>query len=111
MRLYPKSYSKCGFTLPEVCVAIAVFATGMTALLYCAGSFEKLCSMEKRRVESVTAAVSRMESLVDAAPACSDTLHMYPLSPSLRRALAGARLFYAETGDSLVRFRRIVWCR
>ena len=111
MRLYPKSYSKYGFTLPEVCVAIAVFATGMTALLYCAGSFEKLCSMEKRRVETVTAAVSRMESLIEVVPPCNDSLHMPPLPPPLRRALVGAHLYYAETGDSLVRFRRIVRCR
>ena len=111
MMVVSKSCSKCGFTLPEVWVAIAVFAIGMIALLYCAGSFEKLCSMEKRRVESVTAAVSRMESLIEVVPPCNDSLHMPPLPPPLRRALVGAHLYYAEAGDSLVRFRRMVRCR
>ena len=52
-----------------------------------------------------------MEKLVESPPPCNDSLYALLLSPSFRQALAGAHLYYAETGDSLVRLRRIVRCR
>jgi len=131
----PRTCPKNGFTLPEICVALAVFAVGTAALLYCAACFERLCSMERKRVESVTEAVSRMEKLIespapcDVSPSCDVPLPSdvspscdVPLPcdvtppannvpPPLRRALAGAHLYYAATGDSLARFRRVVRCK
>ena len=112
LRTCPKN----GFTLPEICVALAVFAVGTAALLYCAACFERLCSMERKRVESVTEAVSRMEKLIvspapcDVPPPC-DVSPSCDVPPPLRRALAGAHLYYAVTGDSLARFRRVVRCK
>lgn len=119
----PRICPKNGFTLPEICVALVVFAVGTAALLYCAACFEQLCSMERSRVKSVTEAVSRMEKLIespapcDVSPSCDVPLpcDVTPpannVPPPLRRALAGAHLYYAATGDSLARFRRVVRCR
>lgn len=118
----PRICPKNGFTLPEICVALAVFAVGTAALLYCAACFERLCSMERSRVKSVTEAVSRMEKLIESPTPCDVPLpcDVYPscdvplpcdVPPPLRRALAGAHLYYAATGDSLARFRRVVRCR
>ena len=110
--LHPVSISgRRGFTLPEVCVAVAVFSIGLAALACGADAFVRLAAAERTRVQSATQAVARMESLIVGAPPCGDTLRMSPLPPSLRRALSGAHLYYAETGDSLQRFRRIVRCR
>ena len=112
-----------GFTLVEVCVAVAVLATGLAALgcfghraggsglpSFVAG-FGQLRSAERARIESVIEAVSSMEKLIESPPPCNDSLYALLLSPSFRQALAGAHLYYAETGDSLVRLRRIVRCR
>ena len=112
----PRICPKNGFTLPEICVALAVFAVGTAALLYCAACFERLCSMERSRVKSVTEAVSHMEKLIespapcDVSPSCDVPLPC-DVPPPLRRALAGAHLYYVATGDSLARFRRIVRCK
>lgn len=100
-----------GFTLVEVCVAVAVLATGLAALGCFVAGFGQLRSAERARIESVIEAVSSMEKLFESPPPCNDSLYALPLSPSFRQALAGAHLYYAETGDSLVRLRRIVRCR
>lgn len=99
-----------GFTLVEVCVAVAVLATGLAALGCFVSGFGQLRSIERDRIESVTRAVSRMETLIES-PAPCDVPLPCDVPPPLRQALAGAHLYYAVAGDSLVRFRRIVRCK
>ena len=107
-----------GFTLVEVCVAVAVLATGLAALGCFVAGFGQLRSIERDRIESVARAVSRMETLIESPPSCDVPPPScdVPLpcdvpAPPLRQALAGAHLYYAVAGDSLVRFRRIVRCK
>lgn len=100
-----------GFTLVEVCVAVAVLATGLAALGCFVAGFGQLRSIERDRIESVTRAVSRMEKLIESPPSCDDPPACDVPAPPLRQALAGAHLYYAVAGDSLVRFRRIVRCK
>lgn len=107
-----------GFTLVEVCVAVAVLATGLAALGCFVAGFGQLRSIERDRIESVIETVSSMEKLIESPPSCDvppppcdDPPACDVPVPPLRQALAGAHLYYAETGDSLVRLRRIVRCR
>lgn len=106
-----------GFTLVEVCVAVAVLATGLAALGCFVAGFGQLRSIERDRIESVSRAVSHMEALIesppscDVPPPCDVTPPANNVPPPLRQALAGANLYYAVAGDSLVRFRRIVRCK
>ena len=119
-----------GFTLVEVCVAVAVLATGLAALGCFVAGFGQLRSIERDRIESVSRAVSRMEALIESPapcdvplpcdvspscdvppPPCDDPPACDVPAPPLRQALAGANLYYAVAGDSLVRFRRIVRCK
>ena len=106
-----------GFTLVEVCAAVAVLATGLAALGCFVAGFGQLRSIERDRIESVSRAVSHMEALIesppscDVPPPCDVTPSANNVPPPLRQALAGANLYYAVAGDSLVRFRRIVRCK
>lgn len=100
-----------GFTLVEVCVAVAVLATGLAALGCFVAGFGQLRSIERDRIESVTRAVSHMEALIESPAPCDVPLPCDVPAPPLRQVLAGANLYYAVAGDSLVRFRRIVRCK
>lgn len=107
-----------GFTLVEVCVAVAALATGLAALGCFVAGFGQLRSIERDRIESVSRAVSHMEALIESPPSCDvppppcdDPPACDVPAPPLRQALAGANLYYAVAGDSLVRFRRIVRCK
>ena len=100
-----------GFTLVEVCVAVAVLATGLAALGCFVAGFGQLRSIERDRIESVSRAVSRMEKLIESPAPCDVPLPCDVPALPLRQALAGAHLYYAVAGDSLVRFRRIVRCK
>lgn len=100
-----------GFTLVEVCVAVAVLATGLAALGCFVSGFGQLRSIERNRIESVSRAVSHMEALIESPPSCDVPLPCDVPAPPLRQTLAGANLYYAVAGDSLVRFRRIVRCK
>ena len=50
-----------GFTLPEVCVAVAVFSIGLAALACGADAFVRLAATERTRVQSATQAVALTE--------------------------------------------------
>ena len=63
-----------GFTLPEVCVALAVFLIGTTALLGGWNFFNREIADERYRLERFYGVVSSMESLITECPLCADSL-------------------------------------
>ena len=65
---------KCGFTLPEVCVALAVLLAGVTGLLGCWNFFNREVADEHYRLERFYDVLSAMESLIAERPSCADSL-------------------------------------
>jgi prepilin-type N-terminal cleavage/methylation domain-containing protein len=65
---------RLGFTLPEVCVALAVFLIGTTALLGGWNFFNREIADERYRLERFYGVVSSMESLITERPSCTDSL-------------------------------------
>ena len=66
--------SRLGFTLPEVCVALAIFLVGTTALLGSWNFFNREVAGERKRLEEFYDVLSSMESLVANRPDCADSL-------------------------------------
>lgn len=64
------SFLKRGFTLPEVCVAMLVFAFGMLALARFAGGVRNVMSQEREKAEQVILAAQTMERLIANPPPC-----------------------------------------
>ena len=65
---------KRGFTLPEVCVALAVLLVGVTGLLGCWNFFNREVADEHNRLERFYDVLSTMESLIAERPSCADSL-------------------------------------
>ena len=65
--------AKRGFTLPEVCVAFAVFLVGVTGLLGCWNFFNREVADERYRLERYYDVLSAMESLIAVRPVCADS--------------------------------------
>ena len=65
---------KRGFTLPEVCVALAVLLAGVTGLLGCWNFFNREVADERYRLERFYDLLSTMESLIAERPSCADSL-------------------------------------
>lgn len=64
------TFLKRGFTLPEVCVAMLVFAFGMLALARFAGGVRNVMSQEREKAEQVILAAQTMERLIANPPPC-----------------------------------------
>jgi hypothetical protein len=65
---------KSGFTLPETCVALAVFLAGMAGILGCWNFFNREVADERYRLERFYDVLSTMESLIAERPLCVDSL-------------------------------------
>ena len=65
---------KSGFTLPETCVALAVFLAGMAGILGCWNFFNREVADERYRLERFYDVLSTMESLIAERPLCADSL-------------------------------------
>ena len=66
--------SRLGFTLPEVCVALAIFLVGATALLGGWNFFNREVADERMRLEEFYDVLETMESLVANRLDCADSL-------------------------------------
>ncbi|MBO7383344.1 MAG: prepilin-type N-terminal cleavage/methylation domain-containing protein [Fibrobacter sp.] len=93
-----------GFTLPEVCVALAVFAFGALALGRGFDAVLRVRSVERSRAQSLIEAVAQMEALIENPPACTDSLASGGATP-----VRG--VFRAITGQNGVQLQRLVKCR
>lgn len=112
-----------GFTLPEVCVALAVFLVGTTGLLACWNFFNREVADERMRLERFEKVLSTMEALVANRPNCADSLagalsqnavrspESSEVSVRLTRVPGGSHLAWAVVESEPYSLRRLVRCR
>lgn len=103
---------KCGFTLPEVCVALAVFLVGIAGLLGCWDFFNREIADERYRLERFYNVLSAMESLIAEKTSCADTLVMVDsVTVRLERVPGAARLAWAVAEQDGFSLKRLVGCK
>ena len=100
--------SRLGFTLPEVCVALAVFLVGTTALLDGWNFFNREVADERMRLEEFYDVLGAMESLVANRPNCDSSS---ALSVHLTRVPGNPHLAWAVVASEHYSLRRLVRCR
>jgi len=101
-----------GFTLPEVCVALAVFLIGTTTLLGGWNFFNREIADERYRLERFYGVVSSMESLITERPSCTDSLLALGLATiRLDRVPGNNYLAWAVVERDGFRFKRLVRCK
>ena len=121
--------SRLGFTLPEVCVALAIFLVGTTALLGGWNFFNREVADERMRLEEFYDVLETMESLVANRPDCADSLtgalsrdsaHLLKLARSqessavsvrLTRVPGSSHLAWAVVEREHYSLKRLVRCR
>lgn len=99
--------SRLGFTLPEVCVALAIFLVGITALLGGWNFFNREVADERMRLDEFYDVLGAMESLVAARPNC-DSL---AVSVRLTRVPGSPHLAWAVVASEHYSLKRLVRCR
>jgi len=102
-----------GFTLPEVCVALAVFLIGTTALLGAWGFFNREVAEERLRLERFEKVLLAMESLIAERPSCTDSTALSQISAPvlLKRILGNKHLAWAVVVRDGYSLKRLVRCR
>ena len=109
--------SRLGFTLPEVCVALAIFLVGTTALLGGWNFFNREVADERMRLDEFYDVLETMESLVANRSDCADSLtgERSPDSSSvsirLTRVLGSSHLAWAVVASEHYSLKRLVRCR
>ena len=98
--------SRLGFTLPEVCVALAIFLVGTTALLGGWNFFNREVADERMRLDEFYDVLETMESLVANRPDCADSL-----SVRLTRVPGSPHLAWAVVASEHYSLKRLVRCR
>ena len=96
--------SRLGFTLPEVCVTLAVLLIGTTALLGEWNFFNREVAGERVRLERFEDVLSTMESLIANPPGCADSLAV-ALSQDSALVLNAHALKTVHSSESLVSVR------
>lgn len=110
-------HSRHGFTLPEVCVALAIFLVGTTALLGGWNFFNREVADERKRLEEFYDVFSSMELLVANRPDCADSLtgerspDSLLVSVRLTRVPGSPHLAWAVVEREHYSLRRLVRCR
>ena len=99
--------SRLGFTLPEVCVALAIFLVGATALLGGWNFFNREVADERMRLEEFYDVLGAMESLVVARPNCDSS----SVSIRLIRVPGNPHLAWAVVASEHYSLKRLVRCR
>ena len=110
-------HSRHGFTLPEVCVALAIFLVGTTALLGGWNFFNREVADERMCLEEFYDVLGAMESLVAARPNCADSLtgphslESSEVSVRLTRVPGNPHLAWAVVTHEHYSLKRLVRCR
>lgn len=91
-----------GFTLPEVCVALAVLLIGITAILGAWNFFNREVADERLRLERFEDVLSTMESLIAERPSCTDSAAL-----SLASVASRSSKFERSQSSTEVRLKRI----
>ena len=108
---------KRGFTLPEVCVALAVFLVGTTALLGGWNFFNCEVAGERMRLEEFYNVLGTMESLIADRPDCADSLtgehspDSLVVSVRLIRVPGNPHLAWAVVEREHYSLKRLLRCR
>lgn len=98
---------KMGFTLMEVCVALAVLAAGVVVFGRYLDGFNRVRELERLRANETLAAAQSMEYLVAHAPACLDSSFSLNGVDVLLKVVPGVKpLAWAQVGA----LRRLVRC-
>ena len=104
-----------GFTLLEILVAFAVLASGLSAVAFLHGTFNRMSAREASRADAVTAAIAYMERVIENPAPCADTSFVCappsctaPLRVSRSRINAGFQWVEVEAGPYV--FRRLLKC-
>ena len=101
-----------GFTLPEVCVALAVFLAGTAGILGCWNFFNREVADERYRLERYYDVLSAMESLIAEKPSCADSLMVVgAVTVRLNRVSWSGGLAWAVAGQDGFTLTRLVRCR
>jgi len=106
-----------GWTLPEVCVAFAVFLVGTTALLGCWNFFNREVASERLLVARFYDVLSAMETLIADRPSCADSLLTERFSDSsavavrLTRVPGSPHLAWAIAAKEGVSLKRLIRCK
>lgn len=109
--------SRQGFTLPEVCVALAIFLVGTTALLGGWSFFNREVADERMCLDEFYDVLETMESLVANRPNCADSLtgerspDSLVVSVRLTRVLGSSHLAWAVVECEHYSLKRLVRCR
>jgi len=80
---------KAGFTLMEVCVAIAVLAAGVVVFGRYLDGFNRLRLLEREQARAVLETANAVEHFVQNPPACSDTVFAFD-TPAARNQTPAA---------------------
>lgn len=117
---------KCGFTLVEVLVALAVLSVGAVASGYYYSAFASMRKRERETVGAVVAASEYIENAIENKTECADTNYVVKVNGSVSlsitcRMLPGvAKLEYMNVAPFVgepvqrelpVAFRRVVYCK
>ena len=102
-----------GFTLPEVCVALAVLLIGITAILGAWNFFNREVEDERLRLVRFGDVLSTMESLIAELPSCADSAALSPSSTEVRlkRIPGNKHLAWAVVERDGFALKRLVRCR
>ena len=104
-----------GFTLMEVCVALAVLAFGSLAVGRYLDGFNRVRSVEREQAKILVAAVQTVEEFVRNPPPCTDSVIAQNRVEVTLSAVPGAvpLAWVQVTAEKIsrVRLRRLVRCR
>lgn len=108
--------AKCGFSLPEVCVAVIVLSAGISALWVNFDLFNSQVRRESLLSQQFLAAFDTMEGFIRELPVCADssyTLASENLTVAVESSLVpgGHRLAWLEVRCSEISLRRLVRCK
>lgn len=106
---------KNGFTLMEVCVALAVLSAGVLVFGRFLDGFNRLQALERTKAKSVVAVSETIEELVRNPPWCRDSSFVRNEVNVVLNAVPGAKLLAWVEAASVslpeVKLRRLVRCK
>lgn len=99
--------TKSGFTLLEVCVALAVLSAGVLVFGRYLDGFNRVRTLERERANATIVAAKSMESLILSPPACLDSSFTLNGVEVVLKVVPGVKpLVWAQVGS----LRRLIRC-
>lgn len=105
---------RSGFTLMEVCIALAVLSTGVLVFGRYLDGLNRLRNFERNRAQSVIVVAQSVESFVTKPPDCRDTSFVLNGTDASLKAVPGVKplawVTVSANAVRPVRLRRLVRC-